>query len=64
MASHDRFRVIGGTALRGEVTISGAKNSVLKLMAAALLATGKTTITNVPAIADVDIMADLLTRLG
>ena len=64
MASHDRFRVIGGTALRGEVTISGAKNSVLKLMAASLLATGKTTITNVPEIADVDIMADLLTRLG
>ena len=64
MAFHDRFRVIGGTALRGEVTISGAKNSVLKLMAAALLATGKTTITNVPDIADVDIMADLLTRLG
>ena len=64
MASHDRFRVFGGTALRGEVTISGAKNSVLKLMAASLLATGKTTITNVPDIADVDIMADLLTRLG
>ena len=64
MASHDRFRVIGGTALRGEVTISGAKNSVLKLMAASLLATGKTTISNVPEIADVDIMADLLTRLG
>ena len=64
MASHDRFRVIGGTPLRGEVTISGAKNSVLKLMAASLLATGKTTITNVPDIADVDIMADLLTRLG
>ena len=64
MASHDRFRVIGGSSLRGEVTISGAKNSVLKLMAASLLATGKTTITNVPEIADVDIMADLLTRLG
>ena len=64
MASHDRFRVIGGTALRGEVRISGAKNSVLKLTAASLLATGKTTITNVPEIADVDIMADLLTRLG
>ena len=64
MASHDRFRVFGGTPLRGEVTISGAKNSVLKLMAASLLATGKTTITNVPDIADVDIMADLLTRLG
>ncbi len=64
MASHDRFRVIGGSQLRGEVTITGAKNSVLKLMAASLLAAGKTTITNVPDIADVDIMADLLTRLG
>jgi UDP-N-acetylglucosamine 1-carboxyvinyltransferase len=64
MASLDRFRVVGGTQLRGEVIISGAKNSVLKLMAASLLAAGKTTITNVPDIADVDIMADLLTRLG
>lgn len=64
MASLDRFHVTGGAHLRGEVTVTGAKNSVLKLMAASLLATGKTTITNVPEIADVDIMSDLLTRLG
>jgi UDP-N-acetylglucosamine 1-carboxyvinyltransferase len=64
MASHDRFRIVGGTPLRGEVTVTGAKNSVLKLMAASLLAAGTTTIRNVPDIADVDIMADLLTRLG
>ena len=64
MAQLDRFRVIGGTQLRGEVSVSGAKNSVLKLMAASLLAVGKTTIKNVPDIADVGIMADLLTRLG
>jgi len=64
MASHDRFRIIGGIPLRGEVTVTGAKNSVLKLMAASLLATGTTTIRNVPDIADVEIMADLLTRLG
>lgn len=64
MAQLDRFRVIGGAQLRGEVTVSGAKNSVLKLMAASLLAIGKTTIKNVPAIADVEIMSDLLTRLG
>ena len=62
--SHDRFRIVGGATLKGEVTVTGAKNSVLKLMAASLLAEGKTTITNVPDIADVDIMADLLTRLG
>ena len=64
MASLDRFRVTGGAQLRGEVRVTGAKNSVLKLMAASLLATGKTTITNVPQIADVEIMSDLLTRLG
>ncbi len=64
MATADRFRVTGGARLQGEVHVSGAKNSVLKLMAASLLATGKTTIRNVPAIADVEIMAELLTRLG
>ncbi len=64
MASLDRFRVVGGAQLCGEVSVTGAKNSVLKLMAASLLAVGKTTITNVPEIADVDIMSDLLTRLG
>jgi UDP-N-acetylglucosamine 1-carboxyvinyltransferase len=42
----------------------GAKNSALKLMAVALLAVGRTTLTNVPAIADVTIMAELLRRLG
>ena len=60
----DRFRIVGGGRLKGEVTVTGAKNSVLKLMAASLLAQGKSTISNVPDIADVDIMADLLTRLG
>ena len=63
-AASDRFKVTGGVRLVGEVSVSGAKNSVLKLMAAALLAVGTTNIRNVPNIADVDIMADLLTRLG
>jgi UDP-N-acetylglucosamine 1-carboxyvinyltransferase len=63
-SSLDRFRITGGCRLEGEVTVTGAKNSVLKLMAASLLAVGTTTIRNVPDIADVDIMADLLTRLG
>ena len=60
----DRFRVVGGARLTGDVTISGAKNSVLKLMAVTLLAPGKSTIHNVPDIADVTMMADLLERLG
>ena len=64
VASHDRFRIVGGRPLNGQVAVTGAKNSVLKLMAASLLAPGKTVIRNVPAIADVEIMSELLTRLG
>ena len=60
----DRFRVTGGTSLRGEVRVAGAKNSALKLMASALLAQGPTVLRDVPAITDVDYMADLLRRLG
>ncbi len=50
--------------LRGSLSVPGAKNSVLKLMAAALLADGEYELTNVPVIADVDTMADLLRALG
>ena len=60
----DRFRVVGGSRLVGDVTITGAKNSVLKLMAVTLLAPGRSTINNVPDIADVAMMAELLERLG
>ena len=60
----DVFRIQGGTRLVGEVTITGAKNSSLKLMAVALLAPGKTIIHAVPNILDVSIMAELLRRLG
>ena len=58
------LRVQGGSRLEGSVRIQGAKNSVLKLMAAALLAQGTSTITNVPDILDVEIMSELLRRLG
>ncbi len=54
----------GGRPLAGEVVVRGAKNSVLKLMAVALLAEGRTTITNVPSIHDVQIMGRLIERLG
>jgi UDP-N-acetylglucosamine 1-carboxyvinyltransferase len=60
----ERFRVVGGASLRGEVSVVGAKNSALKLMAGALLAVGRTRLSNVPAIIDVTIMAELLRRLG
>lgn len=60
----DAFEVVGGNRLSGEVRVDGAKNSALKLMAAALLAQGKTTLREVPNILDVDVMAELLRRLG
>jgi len=56
--------VTGGRPLTGEVTVEGAKNSALKLMAAALMAPGVSRITNVPDISDVDTMADVLRGLG
>lgn len=62
--SADLFVVRGGHALRGEIRVSGAKNSALKLMAAALLAEGETVVGNVPAIADVPIMGAILHGLG
>ena len=62
--ARDRFRVQGGARLHGDVQIQGAKNSVLKLMAVTLLAPGKSTIKNIPDIADVSMMAELLTSLG
>lgn len=54
----------GGARLDGDVMVAGAKNSVLKLMAAALLAEGTTTIRNCPQILDVPMMADVLRGLG
>jgi UDP-N-acetylglucosamine 1-carboxyvinyltransferase len=60
----DCFEVTGGTPLRGRVRVTGAKNSALKLMAAALLAPGRTTLDEVPDILDVSIMSEVLRRLG
>ncbi|HZG95299.1 MAG TPA: UDP-N-acetylglucosamine 1-carboxyvinyltransferase [Mycobacteriales bacterium] len=60
----DRFRVAGGARLAGEVSVTGAKNSVLKVMAATLLAEGTTTLTDVPDILDVPIMGAVLGDLG
>lgn len=60
----ERFLVTGGNRLSGEVAVGGAKNSVLKLMAASLLAEGTTTITNCPDILDVPLMAEVLRGLG
>jgi len=58
------FQIEGGTPLEGDVVISGAKNAVLPLQAATLLADGKMTIRNVPRLKDVATLAKLLEGMG
>ncbi len=58
------LRIKGGTTLKGEVEIGGAKNAVLKLMAAALLPKGVSKIYNVPELTDVSIMLNVIEQLG
>ena len=58
------IRIQQSSGLSGNVRVSGAKNSVLKIMAASLLAPGKYVINNVPHIADVRLMSDLLETMG
>ncbi len=60
----DVIRIEGGHRVEGVVTVEGAKNSALKLMAATILAPGVNTLTNVPNIADVHVMGKVLKRLG
>jgi UDP-N-acetylglucosamine 1-carboxyvinyltransferase len=64
IADVDVIRVTGGVRLAGEVNVVGAKNSALKLMAAALLATGTSVVTNIPRITDMALMGEVLRRLG
>jgi UDP-N-acetylglucosamine 1-carboxyvinyltransferase len=60
----DKLIIEGGVALRGEVPISGAKNAILPLMAASLLAPGVHTFHNVPGLRDINTMARLLSHMG
>ena len=60
----DSFLIQGGTPLRGEVTVSGSKNAVLPLMAAALLTKDTCVIHRVPDLSDVRFMVKILESLG
>ena len=60
----DRIRVQGGLRLKGEIPISGAKNAALKQMAASLLTDEPVVLRNVPRLADIGAMADLLMQFG
>jgi UDP-N-acetylglucosamine 1-carboxyvinyltransferase len=60
----DRIRIRGGMPLSGDITISGAKNAALPLMAAALLTDRRLVLSNVPRLADIHTMSLLLTQHG
>ena len=60
----EKFLVTGGVPLRGEVKIAGAKNAVLKLMAAAALSEEPSVIRNVPRISDVAILREVMRDIG
>jgi UDP-N-acetylglucosamine 1-carboxyvinyltransferase len=60
----DKIRIRGGKRLTGEIAISGAKNAALPLMAAALLTDETLTLANLPHLADISTMANLLGQHG
>ena len=60
----DRIRIRGGSRLKGEIPISGAKNAALPLMAACLLTDETLRLGNLPHVADITTMANLLAQLG
>lgn len=60
----DRLEIVGGSALSGEVRISGAKNAALPILTASLLAEGPVILENVPHLNDVTTTVKLLRRLG
>ena len=60
----EKLVITGGTPLKGEVTISGAKNAAVAILPAALLIDGTCTINNLPNISDVKIYCDILEQLG
>jgi UDP-N-acetylglucosamine 1-carboxyvinyltransferase len=60
----DRIAITGGARLSGEIPISGAKNSAIKLMAASLLTEEPLRLTNMPRLADTRFLGKLLQRLG
>ena len=60
----DKLKIRGGTPLRGEIAVAGAKNAALPILAAALLTADELVVTNVPELADITTMARLLRGMG
>ncbi|MBQ9972346.1 MAG: UDP-N-acetylglucosamine 1-carboxyvinyltransferase [Firmicutes bacterium] len=59
-----KYRIRGGTAIEGEIAVSGAKNAALPIMAASILSGSESVLHNCPAISDVEKMKEILSGLG
>lgn len=64
MAKNDKFVIRKTDKLKGTVPVSGSKNAAIPILAATLLAEGKTTLSNVPDLSDITVMCEILTCLG
>ncbi len=60
----DKFKILGGGPLNGEIRISGSKNAALPILAATLLANSPVTLSNVPQLKDITTMNSLLSSMG
>jgi len=60
----EKLLVRGGTALKGQVEISGSKNAILPIMAASLMSSGEVVLNGVPELEDISVMSEALTILG
>ena len=60
----DKYVILGGARLEGEVEISGAKNSAVALIAAAIMVKGVCIIDNVPLVSDIYVLVDIINKLG
>ena len=60
----EKMVILGGAKLEGEVEISGAKNSAVAILVAAIMVKGKCRIDNVPHVSDIDVLIDIINNLG
>ncbi len=60
----EKMVILGGTPLSGEVEISGAKNSAVAILVAAIMVKGKCHIDNVPHVSDIDVLIEIINNLG
>lgn len=60
----DIFKIDGPSPLSGEITVSGSKNAALPIMAATMLAEGKSVLKAVPSLSDIAVLSQLMTAMG